>query len=154
LAVALLTRFVPDNEPLVGDLIEEFEVRRSHLWFWRQAVLAILIGRRQRDDEVRPLRLVENPSAFAAPKRESNSTALLKPINLAASPIRDVGGLGLIALGVLITVIAPAAWWLVAFALVGGVALGVVLLVVSRRRVLSSSRGVRPSTLFGDRTRP
>jgi hypothetical protein len=41
LAVALLEWFVPDNEPLTGDLVESSR-DRSRAWLWRQVLLAIL----------------------------------------------------------------------------------------------------------------
>jgi hypothetical protein len=40
LAVALLERFVPDHDPLTGDLLEEWS-RRTNAWFWRQVLSAI-----------------------------------------------------------------------------------------------------------------
>jgi hypothetical protein len=41
LPLALLERCVPDNDPLVGDLLEGW-LERSDAWFWRQVVLAVL----------------------------------------------------------------------------------------------------------------
>ena len=41
LPIALLPYLLGDDEPLVGDLIEEWP-RRSHAWFWRQVVFAML----------------------------------------------------------------------------------------------------------------
>jgi hypothetical protein len=41
-AVALLERFVPDNEPLAGDLLEEWH-QRSNVWFWRQVLFTIFV---------------------------------------------------------------------------------------------------------------
>jgi hypothetical protein len=41
LALALLDRCVPDEEPLIGDLLEE-RLRRSDAWFWRQVVFTVL----------------------------------------------------------------------------------------------------------------
>jgi hypothetical protein len=41
LAVALLERCIPDNEPLAGDLIEAAR-DRGRAWFWRQVLLAIV----------------------------------------------------------------------------------------------------------------
>jgi hypothetical protein len=40
LAVALLERWLPDNEPLAGDLLEASR-ERSRAWFWRQLLFAI-----------------------------------------------------------------------------------------------------------------
>jgi putative ABC transport system permease protein len=56
LARALLERFVSKNDPLVGDLLEEFAARPSSPWFWRQVAGAILFARRRRAGEARPLR--------------------------------------------------------------------------------------------------
>lgn len=41
LRIALLCWFFDDNEPLVGDLIEEC-AQRSRTWFWRQLIFAVL----------------------------------------------------------------------------------------------------------------
>jgi hypothetical protein len=38
----LLERFVPDNEPLAGDLVEAWR-GRSDAWFWRQVLLAVFM---------------------------------------------------------------------------------------------------------------
>jgi hypothetical protein len=45
LALAVFDRFVPGNEPLRGDLIEEFAHRRSQWWLWKQ-VLGSVVSRR------------------------------------------------------------------------------------------------------------
>jgi hypothetical protein len=42
LALAIFDCFVADNEPLKGDLIEEFETRRSQWWLWRQVIGAVV----------------------------------------------------------------------------------------------------------------
>jgi hypothetical protein len=39
--IALLDHLLRNNEPLVGDLIEEWP-RRSRAWFWRQIMFAVL----------------------------------------------------------------------------------------------------------------
>lgn len=41
LQIALLPYFLGDDEPLVGDLVEEWP-RRSNAWFWRQIGFAML----------------------------------------------------------------------------------------------------------------
>jgi hypothetical protein len=45
LALAVFDRFVPGNEPLRGDLLEEFASRRSQWWLWKQ-VLGSVVSRR------------------------------------------------------------------------------------------------------------
>jgi hypothetical protein len=41
IALAVFDCFIYDNDPLRGDLIEEFEVRQSQLWLWRQVLSAV-----------------------------------------------------------------------------------------------------------------
>lgn len=44
LAMAILMRLGPRDEPMVGDLIEEYAAGRSRMWFWRQALAAVAAG--------------------------------------------------------------------------------------------------------------
>lgn len=141
LAIALLQRFVPGNDPLVGDLLEEFERRQSRAWFWRQVLLAILSGSARPGQDARPLRLVEHhPDAWAV-RSPAGSRLERKDINLTASPIPGIGGLGLVALVTLVTLVNPHVWWLVLFAMAAGVLLGIALVLTRRRRGLSDDRG-------------
>jgi hypothetical protein len=48
LALAVFDCFVADNEPLKGDLLEEFDIRRSQWWLWRQVIGAVVCQRRLR----------------------------------------------------------------------------------------------------------
>jgi hypothetical protein len=50
IATWLLERLGPDyrNESLSGDLFEEYQQGRTRAWYWRQAVVAICIGRAMR----------------------------------------------------------------------------------------------------------
>jgi hypothetical protein len=127
LALVLLSQFVPEQEALIGDLLEEYERRRSRLWFWRQTLVAVVVGRSSRRSPARPLGLSKDPGA---PAREE----LHLPINLSASPVRGVGGLGLVALAALVAIVRPEAWWFVAAAVAGGILLGVIKVVLTRRR--------------------
>ncbi len=131
LAVYLLHRFLPDNEPLVGDLLEEFDRRRSRAWFWKQAISAIVLPRLRGPAEIRPLRLVDErltPLAMVGQSR-------LKPIvNLTASPVHGTGGLGIVSLLLLSTALEPGMWWLVVFGIAAGVALGGFRVIRARRR--------------------
>ena len=130
LAIALLRRFVADSEPLVGDLIEQFAVRQSRRWFWRQTLLA-RVFRPARDPE-RPLVLGEHP------RFDTDEVARTKPlvrrVNLTGSPIPGIGGLGLAALGVIVALARPNAWWIFVPAIAGGVILGAAMVIVRAKR--------------------
>jgi hypothetical protein len=129
LALALLNRFVPDDEPLTGDLIEEFAAGRSRAWFWRQTIAAVALTAFQRSDEVRPLRLVDGAAARVV---STATTARRKPVNITASPVAGIGGFTIVVLVVLMTIVMPQAWWLVGAAIAAGVVFGVVLIAIRR----------------------
>ena len=125
LALALLERFVPDSEPLVGDLVEEFEARPSTTWFWSQVLAAIAIAWWVRDGEIRPLRLVELQPADAI-ERSRQLSLRFPPVNL--SPMAGVGGPGLVMLVCFVTRVMPNAWWPLLASAVAGVVLGAVII--------------------------
>ena len=105
-AVALLQLFCRD-EALVGDILEEYDARRSRAWLWRQVGVALV---------------------FALPYgmvRRRQTPKMSMP----------VGGLGFIAIVALITVVAPGAWWLIAAGILGGIVVGVALAMATRRKV-------------------
>lgn len=130
LALWLLERFVPDSGPLAGDLLEQFQTSRSRLWFWLQVLLAIGLHASGEPREIRPLKLVEHPSYNPAPR--AGATAPPRPINLTASPLHGVGGLGLLALAILVSLVQPAAWWGVLLSVVAGLTWGVVRILLTR----------------------
>ena len=148
LPLALLHRFLGDNEPLVGDLIEEFQARRSRLWFWRQAIMAVLIHAGIPRDDARPLRLADGQAGAFGPESVKYEIRVRR-INLAASPLAGIGGLGMVVLIALVTVVAPQAWWIVVSSIAGGVLLGLAMVIVSRRRVAAGLRGGASNVLFG-----
>ena len=132
LALALLERFVPDSEPLAGDLIEEFERVRSAAWFWRQVLGAVTAAWVARGVEIRPLRLVELQPADAL-ERSRRLSLRFPPVNLSASPISGVGGLALVILGSVVTTTMPAAWSLLLASAVAGALLGIAAAVMHGR---------------------
>jgi hypothetical protein len=127
-AMWLLGRFGPEDEPLSGDLIEEFQVRRSRWWLWRQILTAILIASFRKPGEIRPLRLIDDPGLRAVTSRLSAP----RTVNLSASPVPGIGGLGLLALVMLVTIVAPQAWWILLVPVLGGILLGVTWIVRGR----------------------
>jgi hypothetical protein len=129
LALALLERYGPDNEPLTGDLIEEFAFRQSRSWLWWQVLAAIAIGWRERHVEIRPLRLVERQPVDAI-MRARELFARRRDVNLSASPVSGVGGIGLVVLAFLVTIVAPGTWWMLLMSVCAGILMGIVLIAV------------------------
>jgi len=107
-AVFLLQHFSRD-EALVGDILEEFERRRSRPWLWRQVAWTVLLGL--------PYTMLKQPRAGGR------------------MPM-PIGGLGLLAIAALITLVSPGAWWLLGAGAFGGFAIGGVLVAARRRQAL------------------
>ena len=129
LALALLERFVPDSEPLAGDLVEAFAAHPSTMWFWGQTLGALVTAAwAARTGEIRPLRLVEVQPADAI-ERTRRFGLRFPAVNLTASPLPGVGGLGLAIFAGLVTLFTPAAWWALFGTAVAGCALSGVLIV-------------------------
>lgn len=139
LAVALLQRFLHHNEPLAGDLLEGFAAKQSRLWFWRQVLLAIVFDRWKPRNGERPLGLMENTTFTpGARAREVD----WRRINLTASPLPDIGGLGLVALGAIVAVARPTVLWMFLPALLGGVVLGLTMVFVRDRATIARPASV------------
>ena len=137
LALAVLERFVPDGRSLAGDLSEEFQRRRSRTWLWWQVLAAIAVGTLKRPDQIRPLQLVDlQPND--AQERSRQMSLRFEAVNLTASPLYGVGGLGLVALALLVTVVVPGAWWVLLASVVCGIALGVTLIGMHRCKMGSN----------------
>ena len=125
--IALLEWLVPDSGPLAGDLVEEFDRRQSVVWLWWQVVVAIAALFFEQPVEIRPLRLVDE-QPLDAMERTDRWNRRVRTVNLGASPIPGVGGLGLLVLCFLVTLVMPGAWWGLLGSTIAGVALGCALI--------------------------
>jgi len=134
LALSLLERLVPNGAAIAGDLTEDYQRHRSHWRVWCEVAAAISLAWRERGDEIRPLRLVDLQPSDAL-ERTRRFELRFKSPSLAASPLAGIGGLTTVVLAALMTVVAPGAWWLLAFALLAGIALGASMIAARRRRV-------------------
>jgi predicted lysophospholipase L1 biosynthesis ABC-type transport system permease subunit len=125
--LALLERFVSDSDPLAGDLLEEFRQRQSSAWLWLQALAAIAIHLLTRSHTIRPLRLLETQPPDAV-ERSQRLYHRDRSINLGASPLSSVGGLGLVSLAALLTRVAPHAWLVLLVGAIAGLSSGIVII--------------------------
>jgi hypothetical protein len=131
LALALLERCVSDSEALAGDLVEAFAGHPSAIWFWGQVLGAVATAAwATRNGEIRPLRLVDDLQPADAIERTRRFGLRFPAVNLTASPLAGVGGLGLAIFAGLVTLFTPAAWLALAVAALAGCALSGVLIVV------------------------
>jgi hypothetical protein len=59
-----------------------------------------------------------------------------------------VGGLGVLALATLVTLVSPQAWWAVLYVALAGVTLGATMIFYRRRRLLSRPHSETPRVLL------
>ena len=137
LALSLLQRHLPENEPLVGDLLEQFQERPSQLWLWWQVLRAIAAAGRHTSSEIRPLRLVEDQPLDAV---ERTLDTLRRRRDISPTPHPLPAALGLIILGGLVTALAPLVWWGLLITFAGGVLLARVLIAIHRRQPTPSTQ--------------
>ena len=129
-ALWLLNRILPAGDPLTGDLVEEFGRRGSRLWFWRQTAGAVLARRERNRLPVAPLGLTDEPvDGLSTVDRH------IRTVNLTASPIHGIGGLGLVALATLVSIMSPGSWLVALVILLTGLLFGGVLAYVRGRRL-------------------
>ena len=147
--VRALLRFVEsENEALAGDLAEEWRGRRPRTWLWRQLVQAVFTTAwRKRTSEDAVLRLAPAVS-FDRPERTFD---LIDPatMNLRGFRVRGVGGGGLLGIVMLITVVLPQAWFVVAAGIGGGVVIGIAMIFRRHARGLTGPDDSAPLSLFG-----
>ena len=138
IALALLHQLAHRNEPLAGDLLEEYERRHSALWLWAQILLALALGSFCHKVPV-ALNLTPIDPAVAEWLMDRRLGRLQKKVNLTGTGVEGVGGLGLVMLGFLMSTVVPAIWWFVFGGILAGVALGVALAYRRRNHFLLST---------------
>lgn len=127
LADVLVRRLALDNEPLAGDLVEEFQRRKSRLWLWRQLMAAFVMQALYAPHPPVALNLTPTDPVVAEwlmGKRLDRK----KHVSLTGTGIEGVGGLTMVMLGVMMSMVVPAIWWFVVGGIGAGVALGIVRL--------------------------
>ena len=139
LAEALLGRLALDNEPLAGDIIEEFRRRHSRLWLWRQLIAALVMQALYAPHPPVALNLTPTDPVVAEWMMWRRLTSdKKKQVNLTGTGVEGIGGLTMVILGFMMSTVIPAIWWFV----VGGIGAGVLLGVVKLR----ARRVAYPST--------
>lgn len=135
LALWCLSRLAYRNEPLAGDLLEQFRKRRSALWLWAQILFALALGSFRQAQVPVALNLTPIDPVVA----EWLMSRKLPPrrVNL-SSPVEGVGGLGLMMLGFLLSTVVPDVWWFVMGGIVCGVGLGMMLAFRRRHRPMAT----------------
>ena len=138
LALWLLGRLAPRNEPLAGDLLEQFRSGRSTAWLWSQLLFAIFMGSFRQPRVPVALNLTPIDPIVA----EWLASRKLRPrrVNL-SSPVEGVGGLGLMMMGFLLSTVVPDVWWFVMGGIVCGLALGMTLAYRRRHRSMALHGG-------------
>jgi hypothetical protein len=126
----LLGHLAHRNEPLAGDLLEQFRVGRSVSWLWSQLLIAIIMGS-FRQPRV-PVALNLTPIDPIVAEWLVSRRLTPRRVNL-SSPVEGVGGLGLMMMGFLLSTVVPDVWWFVMGGIVCGLALGMTL--AYRRRL-------------------
>jgi hypothetical protein len=123
LADTLIARLALDNEPLAGDLVEEFHRRRSRVWLWRQLIVALVMQALYAPHP--PVALNLTPvDPVVAEWLMSKRLYKRKTVNLTGTGIEGIGGLTMVMLGVMMSMVVPAIWWFVVGGIGAGIALG------------------------------
>jgi len=130
LAEALLGRLALDNEPLAGDIIEEFRRRNSRFWLWRQLIAALVVQALYAPHPPVARNLTPTDPVVAEWLMWRRLTSDRKTqVSLTGSGVEGIGGLTMVILGFMMSTVIPAIWWFV----VGGIGAGVLLGVVKLR---------------------
>jgi MFS family permease len=144
LALWLLGHLAHRNEPLAGDLVEQFRIRRSASWLWSQLLIAIIAGsfRQPRTPVALNLTPIDPIVAeWLASRRLTPRRVIL------SSPVEGVGGLGLMMMGLLLSTVVPDVWWFVIGGIVCGLALGITLAYRRRQKPMANDGQIHTGQL-------
>lgn len=138
IALALLHRLAYRNEPLAGDILEEFKRRQSGLWLWSQLLVAVAMGafRSPRTPVALNLTAIDPIVAEWLMDRALGK----RRINLTGTSVEGVGGISLMTLGFLVSAVVPAVWWFVIGGIVCGIVLGTTMAYARRDKGLRQTR--------------
>jgi hypothetical protein len=144
LALWLLGHLAHRNEPLAGDLVEQFRTRRCAVWLWSQLLMAIAMGSFRHPRVPVALNLTPIDPIVA----EWLMSRRLPPrrVNL-SSPVEGVGGLGLMMMGFLLSTVVPDVWWFVMGGIVCGLALGMTLAYRRRHHPMAADGSIHSGQL-------
>ena len=135
-AVSLLKRLAHRNEPLAGDLLEEFQTRQSASWLWAQLLLAIVMGSFRQPSVPVALNLTPIDPIVAVWLAERRLGT--KKVTLTGTNVEGVGGISAVILGFLLSTVVPDVWWFVVGGIVCGALLGTALVFARRRRPMEA----------------
>jgi MFS family permease len=137
LALAVLNRFADRNQPLSGDLLEQFRTGRSVVWLWAQLLLAIATGSFRQTRT--PVALNLTPiDPIVAEWMIDRRLGMRKKVNLTGTPIEGVGGISAVILGFLLSTVVPDVWWFVVGGIVCGAILGTAMVIARRKRPMET----------------
>ena len=144
LAIWLLNHLAHRNEPLAGDLLEQYRVRQSALWLWSQLVLAIALGSFRQSRTPAALNLTQlDPIVL-----EWLVDRKLTPRRVTmGSPVEGVGGLGMMLIGFLLSTVVPDVWYFVMGGIVCGVGLGLTLAYRRRHQPMATDGQIHTGQL-------
>jgi hypothetical protein len=152
LGLAILNRLADRNEALAGDLLEGFRLKQSRLWFWRELIGAILTGGFRRA-EIRPIRLVDFPS-WQPPREDfARKRRNLQVLGLSASPVEGIGGISIVVVIMLISLVEPALWVMLALGMVTGIAIGIGRAMYRSRHMPAPGADLTTLVLFNRQAR-
>ena len=144
LALWLLGRLAHRNEPLAGDLLEQFRSGRSVLWLCAQILYAVGTGSFRQPRIPAALNLTQvDPIVL-----EWLVSRKLPPrqVNL-SSPVEGVGGLGMMLLGLLLSTVVPDVWYFVIGGIICGTGLGMMLAYRRRHQPMATDGQIHTGQL-------